>query len=392
MRVTPASVAARASAGFGHRAGVTGLGETGGDGDGGAHACIRALRDHIRQLLRADCQQSEVRLGRQLRQVGRDGESEELAAFGIHRVDVTLEPPCEDVLQRGAAPADHVAGCADNGDGPRRQHRVQVWGEGPCLRARGRSPRQHHQRVGRDGPSVVHEQWVHIDLGDLREVGGDPLDGLEDDDEHLPVHGGLSSERAQQSLAADEIGELRDIALGARGDGECDVAEHLGHGAAEAEGDDGTEGGVSAHADHELPAAGDHLLHQRGLERLTGPLRECGVGRRDFSLGPKTECDELPLRLVLDQSPDRLHGDGHAERGGEVGGLRRRADEAAGGDRNAVGGEDALGRGLVKRRTPCDERLLDDVARLRRRTVDVDWHQGTPFGSSAAVDDQLYRW
>ena len=108
----------------------------------------------------------------------------------------------------------------------------------------------------------------------LRVVGGDLRDRLEDRDQLGAVDGGLAAERAQQRLAADQIGELRDIALGAGGDGEGDVAEHLGHRAAEAEGHDGAEGGVALHADHELAAAGDHLLDQHRLEGVAGALGE----------------------------------------------------------------------------------------------------------------------
>ena len=102
---------------------------------------------------------------------------------------------------------------------------------------------------------------------------------VDDGDELLRVHRRLAAERAQQRLAADQAGELRDIALGAGGDGEGDVVEHLGHGAAEAEGEDGAEGGVTLHADHQLTAPRDHLLDQHGLEVVAGALGERGVGQ-----------------------------------------------------------------------------------------------------------------
>ena len=152
-------------------------------------------------------------------------------------------------------------------------------------------------------------------------------------DELVAVHGRLAAERAEQRLAADQVGELRDIALGAGGDGEGDVAEHLGHGAAEAEGHDGAEGGVALHADHELAAAGDHLLDEHRLERVAGALRERGVRLGDLVRGAQVEDHQLRLGLVLDERADGLHGDGRAERGGEVGGLGGGVDEAAGGAR-----------------------------------------------------------
>ena len=139
---------------------------------------------------------------------------------------------------------------------------------------------QDHKRVGGHRLAVADEQRVDVDLDDLRVVGGDLRDCLDDGDELRAVHGRLAAERAQQRLAADQVGEFRDIALGAGGDGEDDVAEHLGHGAAEAEGDDRAEGGVTLHADHELAAAGDHLLDEDRLEGVAGALRE-----RDVRLG-----------------------------------------------------------------------------------------------------------
>ena len=112
--------------GLGLFAGVAGLGEAGGDGHRGAHAGGAALGDHLRQLARADGEQREVRRRRQVLEAGRDGQAEELAALGVHRVDGALEPAGEDVLERRAAPAGDVAGGADDGDRLRRQHGVEV--------------------------------------------------------------------------------------------------------------------------------------------------------------------------------------------------------------------------------------------------------------------------
>ena len=141
--------------------------------------------------------------------------------------------------------------------------------------------RQDDQRVGGHGLAAVDEQRVDVDLGDL--AGGRRPSGATASmigDELRAVHGRLAAERAEQRLAADQVGEFRDIALGAGGDGEDDVAEHLGHGAAEAEGHHGAEGGVALHADHELAVAGDHLLDEHGLEGVAGALRERDVGLR----------------------------------------------------------------------------------------------------------------
>ena len=191
------------------------------------------------------------------------------------------------------------------------------------------------------------------------------------------VDGRLAAERAQQRLAAEQIGELGDIALGARGNGEGDVPEHLGHRAAEAEGHDGAEGGVALHADHELAAAGDHLFDQHGLEGVAGALGERDVGVGDLSGGAQVEDDEPGLGLVLDQRAHRLHGDGDAERRRQVGGLGRGVDEAAGGDRDAVGGQDLLGGGFIERGPAGRERLLDDPGRPSERLVDLSWHRGS---------------
>ena len=176
-------------------------------------------------------------------------------------------------------------------------------------RGRGRSRREDHQRVGGHRVRASDEQRIDVDLGDLRVVGGDLRDGLDDGDQRGAVDGRLAAERAEQRLALDQIGELRDIALGAGGDGEGDVAEHLGHGPAEAEGHHGTEGRVALHADHELAAAGDHLLDEHGLEGVAGALRERGVGRGDLFRRAQLEDDELELGLVLDERADRLHRD-----------------------------------------------------------------------------------
>ena len=216
-----------------------------------------------------------------------------------------------------------------------------------------------------------------------RVVGGDPRDRLDDGDEPGAVHGRLAPERAEQRPAVDEVGEFRDIALGAGGDGEGDVAEHLGHGAAEAEGDDGAEGGVTLHADHELAAAGQHLLDQHRLEGVAGTLRERVVRLGRLARRAHVQHDQSLLGLVLDERADRLHGDGDSERRREAGGLGRGVHEAAGRDGHAVGGEDLLGGSLVERGTAGRERLLDDLARMRERVVDLDWHHGSPFGSSA---------
>ena len=213
-------------------------------------------------------------------------------------------------------------------------------------------------------------------------VGGDPRDRIDDGGQLGAVDGRLAAKRAEQRFAADQTGELRDIALGARGHRECDVPEHLGHGAAEAEGHDGSEGGVAFHADHELPVAGDHLLHEHRLEGVTGTLGERHVGLRHLVGRAQVEDDELCLGLVLDERADGLDGDGNAEGGREVGCLGCGVHEAAGRHGHAVGGEHLLRGGLVERRTSGRKRLLDDLRRHCEGVLDLCEHRA-PFSAES---------
>ena len=79
----------------------------------------------------------------------------------------------------------------------------------------------------------------------LRVVLGDAGDGQHDVDQPAAVDGRLAAKGPQELLRADEIEELVDIALADREDRERDVAEHLGHDAAQTEGHHRPEGGVA---------------------------------------------------------------------------------------------------------------------------------------------------
>ena len=279
--------------------------------------------------------------------------------------------------------------------GLRRQHGVEVGRERPLRRRlrRGAADRTIRASAATGSPSA-DEQRIDVDLGDLRVVGGDLRDGLHDRDQRAAVDGRLAAERAEQSLAADQIGELGDIALGAGGNGKGDVAEHLGHRAAEAEGDDGSERGVTLHADHELAAAGDHLLDQHRLEGVAGALRERAYASASLIRRPQVEDRRAGSRSCAGSArrpPSWRRG---PERRREVGGLTGGVDEAAGGDRDAVGGQDLLGGGFVERRAarPRAPSRRSRASRRARRGPRLASRLLSRSPLLQAAHLQLYRW
>ncbi len=204
-------------------------------------------------------------------------------------------------------------------------------------------------------------------------IFGDARDGKHDLGQLLTVHGRLAAEGAEKFPRADQVEELRDVALGAGGRRERDVAEHLGHDAAEAEQDDRTEGWVALHADEELPAPRDHLLDEDGLEIVAGALPDALVGVRDFPGRAQAERNKPGLGLVMDGAADRLERDGAAEAGGKTDGVLFAARQAAARDGHVVRGEQLLGFPLVQRPSAGGDRVADErrpllelLQRLRR--------------------------
>jgi len=226
---------------------------------------------------------------------------------------------------------------------------------------RSRGAREHDERVGGHRPIAGDDERVDVDLGDLGVLLGDAGDGQHDVDQPPAVDGRLAAERPEQLLRADETEELLDLALVQGRDRERDVTEHLGHGAAQAEGDDGPEGGVTLHAHHELAGTGYHLFHQHSLERGARPLRQLAVGSGHLFGLAQVEEHELRLGLVLDVRAHGLERQRTVDRRGQGERLSLRARKAAGGHRDAVGGQQALGLVLVQGGAPLPQCRLDDV-------------------------------
>ena len=140
------------------------------------------------------------------------------------------------------------------------------------------SDAEDHQGVGGHRPVAGHDERVDVDLGDLGEVDGDAAQRGDHRAQLSAVDRGRAPERPEQLLGPDEVGELGDVALTKGDDSKRDIAQHLGHDAAEAEGHHRSEHRVPLEPGQQFPVAGDHLLHEDALQGGAGPFGHEPVG------------------------------------------------------------------------------------------------------------------
>ena len=126
ISVTPAAAAVSASSCSACRPSIAGLGEPGGDDDGGTDAAAPALLEDRADLLAADGEERHVRSLGQLLDARVHRQAEERPAARAHRVERALEAAVEDVPECRAAPLVDVVGGADDGDRPGCAHGPQV--------------------------------------------------------------------------------------------------------------------------------------------------------------------------------------------------------------------------------------------------------------------------
>ena len=177
------------------------------------------------------------------------------------------------------------------------------------------------------------------------------------------VDAGQPAQRAEQALRAELGHERAGVRVVERRQGEGDVGDRLGEDAAEAEGDDGAELLVAAHADEQFALVRHELLDEHALVRPSGrPVDDAVVGGAGGGRVPDVELDEAEVALVLDVGPERLQDGGPAERLDCGRRPLRVVDDGAGGRRYPVHREEGLGLPLVERRPPCVERPADQVA------------------------------
>ncbi len=187
-------------------------------------------------------------------------------------------------------------------------------------------------------------------------------DRLQGDRDHLgmvvdqprhPQHqllkgGGVDGRRAapaeQQRGGADRPDQRRGVPVGDRDEAVRHVAEQLGGGPGEPEGQHGAGRRVDDGADHRVHPARGHPLHHRAqFLRAAEQLGQLGVRPAQLLLVRQVEADAAQVGAVPEVRGGRLEGDRVAEgAGGCCGGVRGGRGQGAV-DVDAVGGEQFAG-------------------------------------------------
>src|SRR5438093_8209299 len=117
-------------------------------------------------------------------------------------------------------------------------------------------------------PCGQHLDRVEIDLGDVRAVGPyEVAESVETADEGRDVRGRLSAHGPEQRRAPDLADHRLRVAVPARQLAQGEVTEHFDGNAADAEGEEVSEGGIALHAGEHLHAPRDQRLDNEAVDR-----------------------------------------------------------------------------------------------------------------------------
>ena len=120
-----------------------------------------------------------------------------------------------------------------------------------------------HECVGGHRRRALDDQRIHIDLGDLRMVLGDPLERADGANQRRAIHGRHTAKVVEQRVCSDSGEHLLDIPAPQGRYAERDVLVRLGEDAADAEEDHGAKERVALHPDHELAWPAHHPLDEQ---------------------------------------------------------------------------------------------------------------------------------
>src|ERR1017187_7278796 len=116
--------------------------------------------------------------------------------------------------------------------------------------------------VGDDSAVLADEYRVQVKLGDLGDVLDHGTDPVQDLGERRHVQRGGLAVSGEQPVGAQRAEHLIYVGVAEGGDAHRDVFEDLDERAAQADQDEGAEGGVVGHADDHFDAVADLLLDQ----------------------------------------------------------------------------------------------------------------------------------
>ncbi len=179
-------------------------------------------------------------------------------------------------------------------------------------------------------------------------------------DQCRAIHRRQAAEVVEQHARPDSLEHALDVLVLQRRHAERDVLVGLGEDSSDAEDDDGAEGGIALHADHELARSPDHPLdEEHGV--LTFGERQKRASSGAHGLVPtEVQSDQPVLGLVADARSDRLDNHRTVEPPGDCGGLVLVAREATLGDGDPVAGEQPLRLPFVQRAETLSYRCSHD--------------------------------
>jgi len=221
--------------------------------------------------------------------------------------------------------------------------------------------------VDRRRPVLGREDRVEVDLGDLREVGDELGDRLDDVRQALDVHARAAADAVEDLRGADAVDHLERGLARDRREAERHVAQDLDEDAAEAERHDRAERRVLDRADEHLGALRQHLLDLHAGDPRVGlvGLRVLDDGVEALAdLVARAQADEhaLGLRLVEDVGRDDLGDHGIAHVLGQGHRLVRGRGEPLARYRDAVCVGDALGLRCAQRLAAVGADLVEHLA------------------------------
>jgi hypothetical protein len=158
-----------------------------------------------------------------------------------------------------------------DGNRLRREDGAQIRAERSRLAWARSVGRQDDEGVRGHGPVALHQQRVHVYLGDVWMIESYPSDRLDDFRQRRSVHRRIAAERTQQLFGADQSGQFGRVGVVHRRKGQSYIAQGLRQHATQTESHHRPEQRIAFHAHHELAVARDHPLNQHALEPRPHP-------------------------------------------------------------------------------------------------------------------------
>jgi hypothetical protein len=270
--------------------------------------------------------------------------AEDLLGLRVNRVDVARVAAVDQVAHDRVADLPLLGRRADDRDRARSQdapHRREDVFTRDARRARRGLEVEQHAYVGSRRAFLGDEQRVEVDLMDLREVGDEARDPLNDRGQTLAVGRLRATHAAQDTRRRQIVEHRRRFGRGHRRKPERHVTEHFDEDPAEPEHHELAERRVAHTADDHLGAATRHLLNLHALDArlLRVParaLRDLVVGGAQLAVVLHADAHRAGLGLVQHVRRDDLERDRIADLQRELHGLRRRGGDAGLRRRNTV--------------------------------------------------------